>query len=168
MRTSQEEQQDAINLKNMSRSERRDYIASEKRATNEPQITMAPHEIDALVSAFDKVKKHQLPHQHSAAASLAIINDNWGVDMANFPPLHDSRNFRPIDDASTWDLRLLGTMAILSDFTPGQGLDIGSLLCYAVELRIRGQKKNKDFVVRNIDVKRVIKDLLLPLRDPVS
>ena len=45
---------------------------------------------------------------------------------------------------------------------------MGSLLCYAVELRIAGQKNNKDFEVRNVDVKRVIRDLLLPLREPVS
>lgn len=63
---------------------------------------------------------------------------------------------------------MLGTLAILSHFTPGQGANMGSLLCYAVEPRIGGQKNNKDFEVRNVDVKRVIRNLLLPLREPVS
>jgi hypothetical protein len=96
--------------------------------------------------------------------SLNIINENWSVDMSTFPLPHHGRSFRPEGDVAAWDTRLLAQLAILSEFTPGQGEMMGTHLCYAVELR----NKKEEMWVKETDVKRVIKDLLQPLRDPVS
>lgn len=163
----QQPQNDAAKLARMSRTERHDFIASETRTTNEPQITTPPDAVDALLLAMEKTPKHRLAQDYSASASLILINDDWGVDMASFPALHHGRNFRPDGEASTWDLRLLVTLAILSECTPGQRSSMGILVCYAVELRVGSGKGKKDLVVRAVDVKRVIRDILKPLRDPV-
>jgi hypothetical protein len=148
----------------LSRAQKRDLILAEDHGDNQPQITMAPHAIDALQAALSSTPKHRLHESYSSSASLALIADNWGVDMSSFPLPHYGRDFRPAGGVSAWDTRLLAQLAILSEFTPGQGALMGTHLCYAVELR----NKKDEMWVKEADVKRVIKDLLQPLRDPVS
>lgn len=148
----------------LSRAEKRDLIVPEQH-TDGAQITMSPTSVDVLLAALSSAPKHKLQERgYGLASSLALLAENWGVDMSAFPPDHHKRNFRP---RGSWDERLLATLAILSEFTQGQGLYMGSLLCSAVELRVcSGQGPGKELVVKVADVKRVIKDLLEPLREP--
>jgi hypothetical protein len=148
----------------LTRAQKRDVILSEDHSDGQPQVSMAPDDIDNLLAALSKTPKHKLNESYSTSASLALIADNWGVDTSSFPLPHHGRDFRPAGDVSAWDTRLLAQLAILSEFTPGQGALMGTHLCYAVELR----NKKDEMWVKEADVKRVIKDLLQPLRDPVS
>jgi hypothetical protein len=56
-------------------------------------------------------------------------------------------------------------LAILSEFTPGQAGNVGSLLCCAVELRVGNGRANQALVVKDVDVRRVIRDTLRLLSD---
>jgi hypothetical protein len=93
-----------------------------------------------------------------------LIDQNWGIDMSTFPFPHHNCSFRPDGDALSWDTRLLATIAILSEFTAGQADQISSLLCNAVELRV-GKSKQQLLVLKDIDVKRVIRDIMQPVRE---
>jgi len=145
----------------MSRSEKRDQIISEG-ATNETQITMDPLDVDMLLAALESTPKRKLVENYSDSDSLHIIADNWGIDMSKFPALHHERDFCP----SSWDTRSLATLAVLSEFTPGQGDRMGSFLCSAVELRVGNGRVQKDLWVKEVEIKRVIRDELKPLREP--
>jgi hypothetical protein len=93
-----------------------------------------------------------------------LIDQYWGIDMSTFPFPHHDCSFRPDGDTSSWDTRLLATIAILSEFTAGQADQIGTLLCNAVELRV-GKSKQQLLVLKDIDVKRVIRDIMQPVRE---
>jgi hypothetical protein len=153
-----------VDLTQMSRSEKRNHVLSEKDPISQTQVTMALHEVDALLTALDRTPKQRLWEKYSRASSLYIIVENWDVDMSEFPLRHHNRDFRP----GNWDTRSLATLAVLSEFTQGQGAQMGIFLCYAVELRVGTGRLRKDLVVRDTDVKRVVRDLLQPLRDLVS
>jgi hypothetical protein len=116
----------------MSRSEKRNHVLSEKDPISQTQVTMALHEVDALLTALDRTPKQRLWEKYSRASSLYIIVENWDVDMSEFPLRHHNRDFRP----GNWDTRSLATLAVLSEFTQGQGAQMGIFLCYAVELRV--------------------------------
>jgi hypothetical protein len=105
-----------------------------------------------------------LHESHGATLTLDIIDQNWGIDMSKFPFPHHDCSFRPDGDTSSWDTRLLATIAILSEFTAGQADQIGTLLCNAVELRV-GKSKQQLLVLKDIDVKRVIRDIMQPVRE---
>jgi hypothetical protein len=60
-------------------------------------------------------------------------------------------------------LRLLAAVVVLSEFMLGQGVNMGSLVCYAVELRVGNGRSKQELVVKEADVKRVMRDLLQPL-----
>jgi hypothetical protein len=58
------------------------------------------------------------------------------MDMDAFPSpplMYGGCTFRPAGDAATWDLRLLATLGILSEFTQVQGEYMGGQLNTAVE-----------------------------------
>jgi hypothetical protein len=135
---------------------------------NKAQVTMSPEDVDALFAALDKTPKHKLGEKYSIATSLNLIDQNWGVDMTTFPPPDHGRDFRPSGECSSWDTRLLATLATLSEFTPGQGAYMGSLLGTAVEARNMDKKLKQGWILREIDIKRVVKDLLHPLRGPAA
>jgi hypothetical protein len=155
----------------LSRTEKRDVIRGEP--FDGVQVTMAPKSVRDLLDTLDSIPNNKLATTHPAAGSLALIDDNWGVDMASFPPpppmYGDDRTFRPAGDAATWDLRLLATLAVLSEFTQGQGDYIGGLVNSAVELRNTNKRFKKNLgLVTVVDVVRVIRDLLHPLNEDVS
>jgi hypothetical protein len=83
--------------------------------------------------------------------------------MSNFTFLHHGRDFRLVGEKSAWDLRLLAAVVVLSEFMLGQGVNMGSLVCYAVELRVGNGRSKQELVVKEADVKRVMRDLLQPL-----
>lgn len=102
----------------LTRIEKRDMIHGEP--FDGVQVTMAPRSVRDLLDTLDSISNNKLGTTHPAAASLALIEENWGVDMTSFshpPPMYGGRTFRPDGDAVTWDLRLLGTLATLSEFT---------------------------------------------------
>ncbi|KAG9187469.1 hypothetical protein G6011_05340 [Alternaria panax] len=105
---------------NLSRSEKRDVIRGEK--LNGVQVTMSPKSICDLLDTLDRIPNNKLATTLFASASLVLINESWRIDMNAFPPppMYGNRTFRPDGDAANWDLRLLATLAILSDFTQGQ------------------------------------------------
>jgi hypothetical protein len=157
--------------KGLSCTEKRDVIRG--KPFTGVEITLHPDNIHALLEALRTTQTKMLPTTYSASASLDLINQNWGVDIAFFPPppplYPDARTFRPAGDAATWDLRLLAALAILSEFTPGQGEYMGTQVNSAVELRnVDGRVKNKNWVLTEVDVRRVIKKLLKELKDHVS
>jgi hypothetical protein len=85
--------------------------------------------------------------------------------MSSFPSPTHGRAFRPEGDALTWDLRLLATLAILSELTAGQGDNMGALLGLAVELRIGAGKTKQEFLLKQVDVKRVCRDVTHPVEE---
>jgi hypothetical protein len=127
-------------------------------------LTISPNKINALLASLGATPKHKLHESHGATLTLDIIDQNWGIDMSTFPFPHHDRSFRPDGDASSWDTRLLATIAILSEFTAGQAEQISTLLCNAVELRV-GKSKQQLLVLKDIDVKRVIRDIMQPARE---
>ncbi|KAI0587732.1 hypothetical protein PtrSN002B_001605 [Pyrenophora tritici-repentis] len=134
------------------------------------QITMPPAEIRESMETLRLVTgSFNLASRYPASASLKIISENWDVDMNNFPPVprgYGGKTFRPAGDASTWDLRLLAFLAILADFTPGQGEYIGTLVNSAVELRSIDKRSKIDLhTVTSTDVVRVIRDMLHSLEE---
>ncbi|KAF2830537.1 hypothetical protein CC86DRAFT_434332 [Ophiobolus disseminans] len=155
------------NFSSLSRAQKLDLILAEE-PTDHVQITMSPYAVDALLAALAATPKNELgSYGYNTAASLSLIADNWGIDdITTFPPDHHKRNFRP---TGAWGERMLALLAILSEFTQGQGVYMGTLVCYAVELRVgNGRGPGSDLVVKEADIKRVIKDVLDPLRDPVD
>jgi len=148
----------------LTRTQKRDLILAESHTTS-AQITLSPSAIDTLLAALAQTPNHQLDaYSYSRASSAHIINENWGVDVASFPALHHQRDFRP----ESWDARLLAVLAILSEYTQGQGVYMGSLVCYAVEFRVGNGRRDRDLFVNIGDViRRVIRDLLQPLREEV-
>lgn len=107
----------------LTRAQKRDLIRSENPSG--PQITMPPERVDKLLADLKKTPKNKLfAFGYDEKASLRLIADNWAVDMVSFPARHHGRNFRPEGD---WDMRTLATLAILSEFTQGQGKDMGVL-----------------------------------------
>ncbi|KAI4924205.1 uncharacterized protein J4E92_007286 [Alternaria infectoria] len=149
----------------LSRTEKRDMIRGEP--FDGPQVTMEPRSVRDLLDTLDSIPSNKLGTTHPAAASLGLIEENWGVDMTSFPPpppMYGGRTFRPAGDAATWDLRLLATLAVLSEFTHGQGDYMGSQINSAVELRNINKRFKKDLdLMTVVDVVRVIRDLLHPL-----
>jgi hypothetical protein len=154
----------------LTRSEKRDAIRSEK--FDGVQVTMPPKSIRDLLDTLGQIPDNKLATTHPAASSLALMNENWGIDMDAFPPpppMYGGRTFRPVGDAATWDLRLLATLAILSEFTHGQGEYMGAQVNSAVELRNIDKRTKKNLgVVTTVDVVRVIRDLLHPLNEEVG
>ncbi|CAA9962596.1 hypothetical protein PTMSG1_05970 [Pyrenophora teres f. maculata] len=149
-----------------SRAEMHEAIRGEK--FDGVQVTMPPAEIREHLETLRLVTdKTQLTTLYPASASLKIIAEDWNIDMNNFPPVprgYGGKTFRPAGDASTWDLRLLASLAILADFTPGQGEYVATLVNSAVELRglYKRAKKNRH-IVTSMDIVRVIRDTLHPL-----
>ncbi|KAF2036662.1 hypothetical protein EK21DRAFT_83603 [Setomelanomma holmii] len=150
-----------LDFNSPSRARKRDIILAEDHSDSEAQITMSPEEVDALQATLSSTPKHRLYEAYSSAASLDIIADYWGVNMSTFPRPHHGIDFRPAGDVSAWDTRLLAHLTVLSEFALGQGALIGTHLCYAVELR----NKKDEMRVKEIDVKRIIKDLLMGLSE---
>ncbi|KAI4620993.1 hypothetical protein J4E83_005356 [Alternaria metachromatica] len=151
----------------LTRKEKRDIIRGEP--FDGVQVTMAPKSIRDLLDTLASIPNNKLATTHPASASLALIDDNWGVDMTSFPPpppMYGGRTFRPAGDAASWDLRLLATLAVLSEFTQGQGDYMGGQINSAVELRNIDKRTKKNLgVVFAVDVVRVIRDLLHPLNE---
>jgi hypothetical protein len=157
--------------KGLSHTEKRDAIRS--KPFTGVEVTLHPDNIHALLEALRTTQTKLLPTTYPASASLDLINQNWGIDMAFFPPptplYPDARTFRPTGDAATWDLRLLAALAILSEFTPGQGSYMGTQMNSAVELRNADWRvKKKNWVVTEVDVRRVIKELVREVKEDVS
>jgi hypothetical protein len=154
--------------KGMSRTEKRNAISG--KPFEGVEVTMAPDSIRSQLNTLQQTANNKLASTYPATTSLNIIDENWGTDMSVFPPVPwgypDKRTFRTAGDASTWGLRLrlLATLAILSECTPGQAEHIGPMLNAAVELRNidKRVKKNK-FIMTDNDVVTVIKNLVHPL-----
>jgi hypothetical protein len=78
------------------------------------------------------------------------------------------RTFRPIGDAATWDVRLLATLAILSECTPGQGEHVGPMLNSVVEYRsgFKSEKGKKNEMIED-DVFYVVRDWIKQTKEKV-
>lgn len=155
-----------VPYRGMTPIEKREAIRGKK--FNGVEITMPPAEIRECMEVFRLVTdKTKLTTQYPATASLTAISEKWDIDMDQFPPIprgYGGKTFRPAGDASAWDLWLLVSLAILSDFTLGQGEYIATLVNSAVEVRglDKRMKKNRHMVT-STDVVRVIHDTLHPL-----
>jgi hypothetical protein len=66
------------------------------------------------------------------------------VDQYLFvPEKYRTRKYRPAGEPSTWPLRLLAHIAILSLFTSGQGANMGELMCIAAQWRLTDKRARK-------------------------
>ncbi len=155
----------------MSRTEKRDAIKAKFSSDAPPEekcegveITMSPEDIYELLEKARVTPIRKLKEELSPSSSLQTIEENWGVDLDTFPPPHDHRDFRPLGKATSWDPRLLAYLAVLSEFTPGQGEYMATLLNTVVEARNSDRKvKNKSWVLAVVDVRKVVNDLLVNL-----
>lgn len=152
-----------------NRTSLRDTIIAEVEAAEKKgeklgiQFTLDPPDICNMVEKLKWTKKEDLEEKgFSAANSLNLIDVNWGINTQAWPKtVRGAPYIRPAGAMQDWDLRLLAYVAILSEFTQGQGKSIGEHLDSAVQLR-RLDRRYKDSgpTMTDRDVVRVIDDLV--------
>jgi hypothetical protein len=131
-------------------------------------VVLDPKDVDVLTNNLTSIKESELYFifHYGKICSITTIAENWGKEYTGWRLGRLRREFEvsPSTNLWSWDRGLLARMAILSALTTDQGeMGCGCLLA-AVELRMAEGQGVGDPTLDEVDVQRVIDDLINPFR----